>query len=250
MRVNHGICKNKSKYKEDLEKKEILCDICGFSATSKRSMRIHIQSKCISKSNKNTSIYKNKTKNISLKKNYHRCTKCAFESRSPYYLNTHKYEQHMTELPACSVCGIIYKNRICLLKHMKEKHPIKGLVCDICDYIATSLWLLNKHKNSVHFKMQYPCTLCDYKGPGKNNLHMHKMRVHKECYLKCNDCVYMAGDYMQLKDHKKKNHNIEQSKTTISSTVNNDDIKVSYPEDSLHNIQIKYPEINLYKLSH
>ena len=45
-REKHGIFMYKSKYKEDLELSESLCDHCGFAATSKRAMRLHKKSIC------------------------------------------------------------------------------------------------------------------------------------------------------------------------------------------------------------
>ena len=61
MRINHDIFKYKSKHREYLEIKEILCDICGFSATNNISMRLHIESKCISKRNTHKYEEKNMT---------------------------------------------------------------------------------------------------------------------------------------------------------------------------------------------
>ena len=50
-RVFHGIFQKYSKYKTDLEHTEDLCDLCGFTANSKRSMRLHKTSDCKMTSN-------------------------------------------------------------------------------------------------------------------------------------------------------------------------------------------------------
>ena len=46
MREKHGVFKRNSKYRKDLEQSDNLCDLCGFSAISVRSMRLHKKSNC------------------------------------------------------------------------------------------------------------------------------------------------------------------------------------------------------------
>ena len=209
MRGIHGIYKNKSKYKDDLEYNLSLCDNCGFSATSKREMRLHTQSLCTGDTNNTTNRYRILQENIFTTN----CTICNFEGNTIYQLNTHIYDKHMGRLPVCNVCGIKSIIKLRLDSLIKEEQPSMGVECEHCGHKATKPSQLGT---------QYPCTLCEYKCSAKRYLSSHKMRVHRKEYLQCNGCVYIADDYKQLKAHKREekhtpkelNCNICEYKTT------------------------------------
>ena len=269
-RVKHGIFKKNSKYRNDFELLESLCDQCGFSATSRRTMRLHKQSLCEMKMNFSAYGYKPLTFEGAIKyqntdccekhkenpkalaqhiavvhdRKYRNCTECGFKANSLYHLNTHKYEKHRNGDTICPVCQLKCRNRFNLLIHMKGKHPAAGLNCESCDHKAESIWLLKKHKDSVHFGIQHPCDMCEYKGPGKAELHMHKMRVHKEKYLKCTVCDYMAANYLLLKSHKLETHNL-----TTNYKLNEDVSHRLFNSNKHIVLNRVYPNIEMFKVS-
>ena len=92
-RVVHGIFQNNSKYKTDLEHSEDLCDLCGFTANSKRSMRLHKSSDCKMKSNPSANR-QHKEAVHDMRGRYTNCKDCGFQATSLFHLNTHKNESH------------------------------------------------------------------------------------------------------------------------------------------------------------
>jgi KRAB domain-containing zinc finger protein len=201
MREIHGIFKKlTSKHKFDLEKTDILCDMCGFAAASNRSMRIHADSQCKFSFN---------TKNIpcrqcdkimrsyqSLKvhvrdvheRKYTTCAECGFQANTSSKLQTHNYEAHMHGDTKCAVCGTQKKNAYRLLIHMKNSHPGSALKCHLCNETFGKLTLLKIHlkfKHKFHYfcrkdEVRYDCDQCDFKATTKCSLTTHKQSKHEE----------------------------------------------------------------------
>jgi len=210
MREKHGIFQRNSKYRKELELFESMCELCGFNSTSKRSMRIHMKSKCQIKDDMRSHRHKQKGPHKAGPGGIQKariCGQCGFEASSFYQLNTHKYEKHKTGQTNCTVCNLKVKNRFNLLIHMKLKHPVEGLNCDQCAFIADSSVLLKTHKDTTHEGITHPCNFCNYVGPNKALLHMHRMRSHSEQYLQCTDCDFRADNFLRLKAHRAEVHN-------------------------------------------
>ena len=240
-RAVHGIFQKNSKYREDLEASHDLCDICGFSANSKRSMRLHKSSGCEMKNNPISNRYKQYKKLLQRQedptalaqhkaaipntlKRYQICKECGFKARSLFHLNTHKHETHIIGEIICSVCEFKCKNKYILHIHKHQKHPKGGLFCDLCKFTAKSNSSLKQHKDSIHLGNVYLCTTCEYKGASKHMLHMHRMRLHVEQYLTCNECGFKAQNINNLKAHQSENH----------SDIRNTNV-----------VAMKYPSLNI-----
>ena len=244
-RVVHGLFQKNSKYRADLELSDDLCDLCGFSANSKRSMRLHISSGCEMKNNPTANRYKQYKNNEkqgyssctqcmqlalnskslaqhqaavhNINKSYRLCKECGFQATSLFHLNTHKYETHKIGETSCSVCELVCTNRFSLLIHMNGKHPKGGLSCDLCKFTAKSKSLLKQHKDSIHLGNVYLCHMCDYEGLSKASLHMHRMRVHAEQYLTCNECRFKGYNIQNLKAHQLENHSRKRDENRLAN---------------------------------
>ena len=213
-REKHGEFIRNSKYSEDLVFKEILCDVCGFKAQSRKSLRIHEESQhqqsfiCEDCGHIASSLkaYKHHTYMKHVTQKFSKCGECGFKAGNPYRLNTHKYTVHKVDATTCTQCGLTVKNRFVLLIHIKNKHPAIDLKCDKCDFKAISLNQLRQHIGKVHEGIVHKCKYCPYEGPSKGHLHMHCRRVHAEQYLKCSKCEHRASSYLDLKSHITSDH--------------------------------------------
>ena len=194
-REKHGIFLRNSKYKEDLELSESLCDLCGFAGTSKRAMRLHKKSFCRLTSNVTVNGYPTSSKDVSTsdcekcakfasnpkalaqhmsifhERKYRNCTLCGFHATSFYQLNTHKYEKHRQGQSNCTVCGIKCRNRFRLLIHINGKHP---------ESVSENA---KGKKNYDGLGVKFSCDLCKYEGQTTLNLSLHEKRVHAERFL-------------------------------------------------------------------
>ena len=81
----HGIFINKSKYREELENKEVMCDKCGFNAFSKRELRYHVNSDF----------------KLSIGNDINHCDKCPYTTQYRQNMNTHKEAMHGGKEYAC-----------------------------------------------------------------------------------------------------------------------------------------------------
>ena len=232
-RAVHGIFQKNSKYREDLEASHDLCDLCGFSANSKRSMRLHKSSGCEMKNNPISNRYKQYKKLLQRQgdltalaqpkaaspdalRRYQICKECGFKARSLFHLNTHKHETHIIGEIICSVCEFKCKNKYILHIHKHQKHPKGGLSCNLCKFTAKTNSSLKQHKDSIHMGNEYCCTTCEYKGASKHMLHMHRMRLHMEQYLTCSECGFKAQNINSLKAHTSENHSAIRNSNVIA----------------------------------
>ena len=264
-REKHGIFLKKSKYKEDLELSESLCDLCGFAGTSKRTMRLHKKSMCQLTSNVTVNSYQSRSKDVSNtstcekcvkfasnpkalaqhvaifhEKKYRNCTLCGFQATSFYQLNTHKYEKHRQGQTNCTVCGIKCQTRFTLLIHMKGKHP------------ESALQNVKGKKNFVDLSVKFSCDLCQYQGQTKINLSLHERRVHAERYLENREGI--SDSYSEYVPSAAKETN---TKTNARVLEQYQHVKVSPSIPTRHKETISktktivlenYPQINVVKV--
>ena len=128
-RVVHGIFQNKSKYRSDLELAEDLCDICGFAANSKRSMRLHKASSCEVKSNLTGLLHRGHRINPgkqgkSLANSEGPCRKCEKLASNPKALVQHEEVVHNRRYRDCMECGFLASSILHLNTHKYESHNL------------------------------------------------------------------------------------------------------------------------------
>ena len=135
-REKHGIFMNKSKYREDLEMKDIMCDKCGFKALSKRELRYHVDSDC----------------KLSLGIEVNHCDKCPYTTQYRHNMNTHKEAMHGGKDYACDQCDHTAYLIRDLKIHKKYVHDFgsNSLICKLCNYKTTYPQNLRTHEKSQH----------------------------------------------------------------------------------------------------
>ena len=216
----HGIYRYK--IRKNLEFKDALCDLCGFTAKSKKIMENHIISQCTATSKKPIT-----------------CAQCGFIAKSAFYLDTHKYEVHETEQPNCDVCGVKRKNKISLLFHIKRKHTNKLITCAQCGFIAKSIFYLDTHKYEMHEHGQLNCDVCGVKRKNKISLLFHMKREHTNKLITCAQCGFIAKSIFYLDTHKYEIHETGQPSCDVCGVKRKNKIsllihmKQKHPADGL-----------------
>ena len=273
MRVKHGVFQKNSKYKKDLEFSEIICDHCGFRATSQLSIKMHIESQCQMKedyrpSRTMGSYYNN---NSSTKTRSRKCVHCDYTSRNNRYLQKHIMITHSSKasppdkIMKCDHCEYetidisnmrnhcrkIHKDQKDLnLKRLKPKIDDDKLSCESCDYKTLSSELLERHKKLNHSKNSVPthdiwkCKFCEYQTLKRSNMMFHRRKRHsteswditdvKGKEFTCTICNFKASKMIIMRKHEEYNH----SKLNKFEVLKCD--KCEYETKNIKNIQYHY----------
>ena len=215
----HGIFKNNSKNKEDLELSETLCDSCGFKATSRLSMNQHKINLCgtswtcnFCKTKLPSSHSLSSHIAIVHENKFKECTECGYKAINSSRLKAHHDIVHEKKYTNCSICG---KTVSCVPRHVRVVHENKNTVCSVCQFKATTTNSLLKHKSEAHDTRNTNCTECDFKATNNYYLRTHRNKVHgtgkiNYKYMKkihpstdinCDLCDYKASSMIILKKH-------------------------------------------------
>ena len=240
MRVKHGIFQKNSKYKKDLEFSEIICDHCGFRATSQLSIKMHIKSQCQMKEDyrpsRTMNSYNSSTKN---KPHQRRCAQCEYKTGNGRYLQRHIQITHSSNTPPdkimkCEHCEYetleISNMRVhCRKIHREfEKDCIKKsklddkLSCKSCDYKTLNKKVLERHEKLNHSKNSIPthdiwqCKFCEYQTAKRSNMIFHRRKRHsteswaitdvKGKEFTCTICNFKTSKMIIMRKHEEYNH--------------------------------------------
>ena len=210
MRFKHGVFHKNSKYKNDWEISESVCDMCGFSATSELSMKLHKKSQCDMKTDRRA----NRRESIQGGKNCN-CTLCGQEFQSKNGLERHKRTKHEGIKFSCDQCNYKAAGIYSVRQHKEFIHEGVKYQCDQCLYQAPSRKLLQKHVEEVHEGVKYKCNQCDHESTRRSSLRRHKKTAHEgvkyQCDRRhqCSKCDYSANHRRFLKCHETLNHSSE-----------------------------------------
>ena len=189
-----------------------ICDQCGYSAKSSRSLNLHIgqkhNSENLSESDGLPKIYKKK------------CSHCDYEGRKDH-LELHidkKHPEHGEKNFLCDKCdkSFIFQSSFeyhvknscknsedCEIINAKRKEKSK-LVCTKCGKMYSSTNDLKRHIDSFHLKLkQFKCTKCPAAFTREGSLQYHIKTLHENNYEEhpCSQCdkVFKLND--SLKHH-------------------------------------------------
>ena len=183
-----------------------ICDQCGYSAKSSRSLILHVRQK-------------HNSENIP-KRNKKKCPHCDYEGREDY-LNLHidkKHPEHGEKNFLCDKCdkSFIFQSSFeyhaknscknsgdCEIMKAKRKEKSK-LVCTKCGKMYSSTTDMKRHMNSFHLKLkEFKCTKCPAAFTRPGSLQYHIKTLHENNYEEhpCSQCdkVFKFND--SLKHH-------------------------------------------------
>ena len=252
MRVKHGIFQKNSKYKKDLEFSEIICDHCGFRATSQLSIKMHIESRCQMKEDYRPSRTMNSYNSSTMNKLRPRtCDQCDYKSRNRRYLQMHKLISHSIngspphKIMKCEHCEFettdignmqnhfrkIHKERQ-LDRNKKLKPKIEDkLSCKSCDYKTLTNKFLERHEKLNHSKHSVPthdiwqCKFCEYQTGKRSNMIFHRRKRHsteswaitdvKGKEFTCTICNFKTPKMIIMRKHEEYNHSTLVNKVEV-----------------------------------
>ena len=187
-----------------------ICDQCGFSAKSSRSLKLHNRQKHNSE---------NLSESDGLPKtNKKKCLHCDYEAKNLNWHIDRKHPEHGEKNFCCDKCEecFIFKSSFayhvknncktskgCEIIQAKRKEKNK-LVCTKCGKVYSSTTDLKRHMNSFHLKLKpSKCTDCPAAFTRENSLQYHIKTLHENNYEKhpCLQCdkVFKLND--SLKHH-------------------------------------------------
>jgi len=176
-----------------LKLKDYLCEICDFTAFSKRVLRLHVANK------------HEDTKPFSC--SYVGCSYATVYANS---IKIHTERVHLKMRPfRCERenCQYATDTKGRLIEHINAVHE-KALVysCEYpdCDYRANFKSNMKLHVNKVHLKLlkdELQCTACDYKARSPQMLKWHFSARHTDFVEKCTECNFQTKWYTSLKSH-------------------------------------------------
>ena len=266
MRVKHGIFKKNTKYKKDLEFSEIICDHCGFKATSKMSMKMHTESQCQMKEDYRPSRTMN-----SYRQNYTRprkCRKCDYKSKNSKYIRRHFSISHGSnhsppdEILKCEYCEYESLKMSSIRNHVLKRHKehqkklsVKKskskvdenkLSCESCDYKTLNNLFLERHKklnhsrNSVATHDIWKCKFCEYETNKRSNMIFHRRKRHsneawaisdvKNKEFTCTICNFKTSKMIIMRKHEEFNHS-ETSANKLVLKCNKCDYETINPKN-------------------
>ena len=215
-----------------LQNQEVICDLCGFSASKEKpfqEVRMHymkVHSLC-------NLCGKQHSSENELKKHmegFHRrgidtfiCNidGCSHREKSLSEkgevelkfrgLYVHMRHKHSTFKYSCNLCETKYALEQALKDHLTIEHAIirSRLVrypCPKCDKVFKNDFNMRAHMR-VH--AVYPpqnCKLCGYVAKYPANLRKHEIRVHEEKILKCDNCSFKAKNAATMEKHIENEH--------------------------------------------
>lgn len=187
--------------------KNHVCNICGYAATYKGTLREHLKRHigdfnfhCESCGKGFYSKYE-----LQRHKNFHTgerpfgCVICGKEFVSHGYLRRHKQDTHpevqkdgstvLFKGYKCEICGKVYKVMKSLRIHAScHTGENRLFLCDICGKALTSNVLLQAHKRIHTGEKPFVCDICGKNFTVKQGLQFH-LRTHTgEKPYSCNQC--------------------------------------------------------------
>merc|ERR1712129_435086 len=119
---------------------ETLCDLCGFSASTLRSLHLHA---------KHQHVYSEIPTSL---KYPTQCEKCDYSTQYPGNMKVHRQAKHEDLRYPCLQCEYTATTQVNLQVHTRFKHTFgpNSLKCDICDYATTFPGNLATHKRGKH----------------------------------------------------------------------------------------------------
>ena len=144
------------------ENKFLHCDKCEHKTTCRGSMKLHIM--------RVHSIAKLVPCNICGKK----VKQSSLREHVKWIHEEHKKEQ-------CELCGLELMNILSLRQHMKKVHGKREHLCEQCNYMAVSDYNLRLHINKMHLGIkELPRSQCEFCDVTTTNLPRHVKIYHAE----------------------------------------------------------------------
>ena len=130
-RDKHGIFLRPIKFSGN-EPGETLCDSCGFSAPTFKSLTLHIRKEHGGR--------------------YNKCNDCDYSTPYPPVLRVHKQAKHSSTKYPCDECDYKGTTEMNIKAHIKYKHELghNYFKCDLCSFATSFPGNFKTHKTKKH----------------------------------------------------------------------------------------------------
>ena len=194
---------------EDLEKRKLMCHLCGKSFKMKNGINIHMEK-----------VHEIMT-NID-------CDMCEKRFYTESELEVHTEQEHSLFKESCLLCGESFKTENDHNEHVKKKHEFtKEFKCEKCKFKFQDSKVLNEHTEKCGEKelntevkaYQSKCDYCDLKISAENEekIKLYLSNHHKSCSFVprqhevgqtycCKECGFSTEKEDLLKRHKRDVH--------------------------------------------
>ena len=208
---------------EKVPHQPFVCDICGKSFKTPRSLKSHFESnhsesemgfqcdKCEKQFKKQTSLkYHINIVHLGLKPEKNQsCPQCDYKCRSIVMLQNHIDSVHDGKKNyQCELCPMKFAWKNGLTGHIKNVHnKEKPFVCDTCGNSYFSKQSLHNHIDAVHKQLRkWNCEFCGKTYTQCEGLRVHVQTVHHGIRFSCFKCNKSFTQIQNLKKHVKESY--------------------------------------------
>jgi KRAB domain-containing zinc finger protein len=177
-------------------KKNLKCDKCYKSYTTKQGLNLHTRS-------------------------HHQGLECEICNESftrPSDLDKHNQLDHNvakpdTSVKHCEICNKHFTQRSVLFRHKRTEHQGIKFRCTKCPFETKRKEYLQKHSQcnpdwTLYKGKQTKCGQCPYIGPSDRDVREHVKLKHTQKNIFCLHCPRTFNKVIQLKTHVKSNHTL------------------------------------------